>query len=94
MNPTAACYNLGRHRRGKLHSIKNLPILSLPNHPPRVQPLNVIISNLSSPDVLRDTGFVAWARSLKLWNECANIHLGDPQFANLGDGGGKPTPIS
>ena len=25
-----------------------------------------------------------------LWNECANLHLGDPQEANLGDGQGAP----
>ena len=23
-----------------------------------------------------------------LWNECANLHIGDPQEANLGDGKG------
>lgn len=52
------------------------------------EPLNIIISNLSSPDVLTEHGFVSFSRSLGLWNECANIHLGDPQFANLGDGNG------
>lgn len=31
---------------------------------------------------------MAYSRSLGLWNECANVHLGDPQFANLGDGRG------
>jgi hypothetical protein len=39
--------------------------------------------------VLRENGFVAYSRSLGLWNECANIHLGDPQYADLGDGNGE-----
>ncbi|GAA6006214.1 hypothetical protein JCM11491_002073 [Sporobolomyces phaffii] len=52
------------------------------------EPLNVIISAQSSPDVLRKNGFIAYSRSLGLWNECANLHLGDPQEANLGDGKG------
>ncbi|BGP18500.1 hypothetical protein JCM10213_001184 [Rhodosporidiobolus nylandii] len=52
------------------------------------EPLNVIISAQSSPDVLRENGFVAYSRSLGMWNECANLHIGDPQEANLGDGKG------
>ncbi|GAA5833770.1 hypothetical protein JCM3766R1_000094 [Sporobolomyces carnicolor] len=52
------------------------------------EPLNVIISAQSSPDVLRKNGLIAFSRSLGLWNECANLHIGDPQEANLGDGKG------
>ncbi|KAK4047885.1 hypothetical protein OIO90_006046 [Microbotryomycetes sp. JL221] len=52
------------------------------------EPLNIIISNRSSPDVLRENGFVAYSRSLGLWQECANLHLGRAQHANLGDGQG------
>ncbi|GAA5941582.1 uncharacterized protein JCM15063_001627 [Sporobolomyces koalae] len=52
------------------------------------EPLNIIISAQSSPDVLRKNGLIAFSRSLGLWNECANLHLGDPQESNLGDGNG------
>ncbi|KAL5524115.1 hypothetical protein ACEPAG_8288 [Sanghuangporus baumii] len=52
------------------------------------EPLNVIISGLSSADVLTDSGFENFARSLGFSNECLDIHLGDPQTANLGDGNG------
>ncbi|GAA5968861.1 hypothetical protein JCM8115_006476 [Rhodotorula mucilaginosa] len=52
------------------------------------EPLNIIISAQSSADVLKESGFIAYSRSLGLWNECANLHLGDPQEANLGDGQG------
>ncbi|KAL5506945.1 hypothetical protein ACEPAH_6401 [Sanghuangporus vaninii] len=53
------------------------------------EPMNVIISGLSSADVLTDSGFLNFARSLGFSNECLNIHLGDPQSANLGDGNGS-----
>ncbi|EJD03385.1 uncharacterized protein FOMMEDRAFT_146952 [Fomitiporia mediterranea MF3/22] len=53
------------------------------------EPLNVIISGLSSSDVLTDDGFLNFARSLGFSNECLDIHLGDPQSANLGDGNGS-----
>ncbi|KAH8116810.1 hypothetical protein DFH11DRAFT_1133561 [Phellopilus nigrolimitatus] len=52
------------------------------------EPLNVIISGLSSPDVLTDNGFLNFARSLSFSTECLDIHLGNPQSANLGDGNG------
>ncbi|TNY22907.1 hypothetical protein DMC30DRAFT_414646 [Rhodotorula diobovata] len=52
------------------------------------EPLNVILSAHSSPDILRETGLVAYLRSLGLWEECARLHFGDPQEANLGDGKG------
>ncbi|KAK7035260.1 hypothetical protein VNI00_012027 [Paramarasmius palmivorus] len=52
------------------------------------EPLNVIISGLSSPGVLTDDGIVNYARAIGFSTECFGIHLGDPQFANLGDGNG------
>ncbi|KAJ7177256.1 hypothetical protein C8R43DRAFT_1193280 [Mycena crocata] len=42
----------------------------------------VIISGLSSPGVLTDTGILNYAQA------CLGIHLGDPQSVNLGDGTG------
>ncbi|RDB25383.1 hypothetical protein Hypma_008099 [Hypsizygus marmoreus] len=52
------------------------------------EPLNVIISGLSSADVLSDTGIVNYARAIGFSTECFGVHLGDPQSANLGDGNG------
>lgn len=36
--------------------------------PDRGEPLNLIISNRSSPDVLGENGFIAFSRSLGLWS--------------------------
>lgn len=55
---------------------------------PLGEPLNVIISGLSSPDVLTDAGFLNFAQSIGLSTECFGLHLGGPQSANLGDGNG------
>lgn len=52
------------------------------------EPLNVIISGLSSRDVLTDDGILSYARSIGFSEECFGIHQGDPQAANLGDGNG------
>ncbi|KAJ6625942.1 hypothetical protein B0H10DRAFT_1999565 [Mycena sp. CBHHK59/15] len=52
------------------------------------EPLNVIISGLSSPDVLTDAGILNYAQAIGFSFECLGIHLGDPQSANLGDGNG------
>ncbi|KAJ7124882.1 hypothetical protein C8R44DRAFT_840156 [Mycena epipterygia] len=52
------------------------------------EPLNVIISGLSSPAVLTDDGFLNFARAIGFSTECLGIHLGGPQSANLGDGNG------
>ncbi|KZT39076.1 hypothetical protein SISSUDRAFT_1046137 [Sistotremastrum suecicum HHB10207 ss-3] len=52
------------------------------------EPLNVIISGLSSPSVLTDNGFLNYAQSLGFSTECFGVHLGGPQAANLGDGNG------
>ncbi|KIY53704.1 hypothetical protein FISHEDRAFT_32828 [Fistulina hepatica ATCC 64428] len=52
------------------------------------EPLNVIISGLSSPEVLTESGFLTFARSIHFSKECLGIHLGGPAAANLGDGNG------
>ncbi|KAJ7630090.1 hypothetical protein DFH06DRAFT_1224869 [Mycena polygramma] len=52
------------------------------------EPLNVIISGLSSPQVLTDEGILHYAQAIGFSFECLTIHLGDPQSANLGDGNG------
>ncbi|KAI0793255.1 hypothetical protein C8Q75DRAFT_552192 [Abortiporus biennis] len=52
------------------------------------EPLNVVISAFSSAAVLTDDGILNYARAIGFSNECFNIHLGDPQSANLGDGHG------
>ncbi|KAI0319189.1 hypothetical protein OF83DRAFT_1055467 [Amylostereum chailletii] len=52
------------------------------------EPMNVIVSGLSSPAVLTDDGIVNFARAIGFSTECFGIHLGDPQQANLGDGNG------
>ncbi|KAE9396584.1 hypothetical protein BT96DRAFT_941572 [Gymnopus androsaceus JB14] len=50
------------------------------------EPLNVIISGLSSPEVLTLDGIVNFAKSIGFSEECLGLHLGAPQSANLGDG--------
>ncbi|KAG9308601.1 hypothetical protein JVU11DRAFT_11707 [Chiua virens] len=50
------------------------------------EPLNVIISGLSSPEVLTDDGVLNYARAIGFSEECFGIHLGTPFSANLGDG--------
>ncbi|KAF8629248.1 hypothetical protein AX17_005827 [Amanita inopinata Kibby_2008] len=52
------------------------------------EPLNVIVSRLSSPAVLTNDGFLNYARAIGFSSECFGIHLGNPQSANLGDGNG------
>ncbi|KAJ7901696.1 hypothetical protein B0H14DRAFT_2668093 [Mycena olivaceomarginata] len=52
------------------------------------EPLNVIISGLSSPAVLTDNGFLNFARAIGFSTECLGQHIGGPQTANLGDGNG------
>ncbi|KAI0727971.1 hypothetical protein C8Q72DRAFT_795536 [Fomitopsis betulina] len=52
------------------------------------EPLNVIVSGYSSPDVLTDDGVLNYARAIGFSTECLGIHIGAPQSANLGDGNG------
>ncbi|KAL4078500.1 hypothetical protein V8B97DRAFT_2021541 [Scleroderma yunnanense] len=50
------------------------------------EPLNVIISGLSSPGVLTGDGIVNYARAIGFSEECFGLHLGGLMSANLGDG--------
>ncbi|TFK53857.1 hypothetical protein OE88DRAFT_1710971 [Heliocybe sulcata] len=52
------------------------------------EPLNIILSGLSSPAVLTDAGVLNYARAIGFSEECFGIHQGGPQTANLGDGNG------
>ncbi|KAI6157706.1 hypothetical protein BKA82DRAFT_996055 [Pisolithus tinctorius] len=52
------------------------------------EPLNVIISGLSTPAVLTNDGIVNYARAIGFSEECFDIHLGGLMSANLGDGNG------
>ncbi|KAJ3728794.1 hypothetical protein C8R42DRAFT_707084 [Lentinula raphanica] len=52
------------------------------------EPLNVIISGLSSPQVLTEDGIINFAKAIGFSEECLGLHLGAPQSANLGDGNG------
>ncbi|CAK5271506.1 unnamed protein product [Mycena citricolor] len=52
------------------------------------EPLNVIVSGLSTPQVLTDAGFLRYAQAIGFSFECLGFHLGAPQSANLGDGNG------
>ncbi|KAJ7684749.1 hypothetical protein DFH06DRAFT_17681 [Mycena polygramma] len=52
------------------------------------EPLNIIVSALSSPEALTDRGVVNFGNALGYGDDCLGIHLGGPQAANLGDGNG------
>ncbi|KAI6046190.1 hypothetical protein EDC04DRAFT_2865047 [Pisolithus marmoratus] len=52
------------------------------------EPLNLIISGLSTPAVLTNVGIINYARAIGFSEECFNIHLGGLMSANLGDGNG------
>ncbi|KAJ7187742.1 hypothetical protein C8R46DRAFT_1052436 [Mycena filopes] len=52
------------------------------------EPLNVVISAQSSPEVLTLNGFIQYAQTIGFDIECLGLHLGNPQTANLGDGRG------
>ncbi|KAF7357785.1 hypothetical protein MVEN_00824500 [Mycena venus] len=52
------------------------------------EPLNVIISAKSSPEVLTLDGFLQYAQTIGFDTECLGLHIGNPQTANLGDGRG------
>lgn len=64
------------------HALRADPERLVANHPRDSQratdwglgePINIIISNLSSPDVLRESGFVAYSRSLGFWAEVSRL---------------------
>ncbi|KAJ7726712.1 hypothetical protein DFH07DRAFT_970416 [Mycena maculata] len=52
------------------------------------EPLNVIISAYSTASVLTNSRFLRFARAMGFAIQCFDMHLGDPQAANLGDGNG------
>ncbi|KAG0151798.1 hypothetical protein CROQUDRAFT_650853 [Cronartium quercuum f. sp. fusiforme G11] len=52
------------------------------------EPLNVIISAHSSPEVLTDAGIENFAKAIGFSQECLGFHRGGLQQANLGDGNG------
>jgi len=57
------------------------------------EPLNVIISALSSPAILTKAGLEKWALSIGFSKECLGLHIGNPQTANLGDGRGQTNEL-
>ncbi|KAF7327754.1 hypothetical protein MKEN_00355000 [Mycena kentingensis (nom. inval.)] len=61
-------------------------------YPPAGEPLNVIISGLSTPAVLKnqevDGGFLNFMLGVGFAGECLGQHEGEPQTADLGDGTG------
>ncbi|KAJ7105748.1 hypothetical protein C8R43DRAFT_1092104 [Mycena crocata] len=52
------------------------------------EPLNIIVSGFSSPEVLSTRGIVNYGNALGYGDDCFGIHLGGPQAADLGDGNG------
>ncbi|KZV73141.1 hypothetical protein PENSPDRAFT_649211 [Peniophora sp. CONT] len=56
---------------------------------PLGEPLNVIVSGLSSADVLTIDGLTNYAKAIGFSNECLGLHSGTPQTADLGDGQGQ-----
>ncbi|KAG1777552.1 hypothetical protein EV702DRAFT_1179396 [Suillus placidus] len=52
------------------------------------EPMNVIISGLSSPAVLTLHGAINFARAIGFSEECFGLHLGGYMSADLGDGNG------
>jgi len=53
------------------------------------EPLNVIISGHSDPNVLTHEGLQNYAKSIGFSNECLGLHMGDLHSADLGDGLGR-----
>ncbi|KAK0541943.1 hypothetical protein OC846_001918 [Tilletia horrida] len=56
------------------------------------EPLNIIISANSSPDVLTRKGLQSYLRSINFDFECLNLHSGGPQYATI-DATGKQAQI-
>ncbi|KAI0312868.1 hypothetical protein OF83DRAFT_1144019 [Amylostereum chailletii] len=53
------------------------------------EPLNIIVSGLSDPFILTDSGFRHYALSIGYSEECLGLHYGNIHEANLGDGDGR-----
>lgn len=52
------------------------------------EPINTILSGRSDPYILTDRGLRDYVRSIGFSFECLDLHIGDLQRANLGDGAG------
>ncbi|KAH7099690.1 hypothetical protein BKA62DRAFT_709146 [Auriculariales sp. MPI-PUGE-AT-0066] len=61
-------------------------MLDIVGDPSSGEPLNVIISGQSNPEVLTHEGFKDYSRSIGFSDECLGLHIGGPQLADLGDG--------
>ncbi|KAH9936521.1 uncharacterized protein B0H18DRAFT_974214 [Fomitopsis serialis] len=58
------------------------------------EPLNVIISALSDPFILTESGLHTYAKSIGFSKECLGLHYGHVHDADLGDGlGRKPEQL-
>ena len=57
------------------------------------EPINVIISGLSDPYILSDAGLRDYVRSIGFSFECLDLHIGNLQRADLGDGRGWQTEM-
>ncbi|KDN52044.1 hypothetical protein K437DRAFT_38705 [Tilletiaria anomala UBC 951] len=57
------------------------------------EPINVIISGRSDPYILSDAGLRDYIRSIGFSFECLDLHVGDLQRADLGDGRGWKTEM-
>ncbi|EKM52048.1 uncharacterized protein PHACADRAFT_262501 [Phanerochaete carnosa HHB-10118-sp] len=53
------------------------------------EPLNIIISALSDPYVLEESGFLDYSKSIGFAGECMGLHYGNIHDADLGDGLGR-----
>ncbi|KAK7681663.1 hypothetical protein QCA50_015397 [Cerrena zonata] len=53
------------------------------------EPLNLIISSLSDPYILTETGLHIYAKSIGFSEECLGLHYGHIHEADLGDGLGR-----
>mgnify|MGYP000704625912 CR=1 FL=1 len=52
------------------------------------EPLNIVISGASSPEITTLAGFTLWSNALDFGKECFGLHSGAAMQANLGDGQG------
>ncbi|KAJ7211090.1 hypothetical protein C8J57DRAFT_1400022 [Mycena rebaudengoi] len=59
----------------------------------RGEPLNVIISGTSDPEVLTERGLHNYAKSIGFSEECLGLHVGDLHLADLGDGDGRKPEV-
>ncbi|EMD40180.1 hypothetical protein CERSUDRAFT_81469 [Gelatoporia subvermispora B] len=53
------------------------------------EPMNVIISSLSDPFILTESGLHIYAKSIGFSEECMGLHYGNIHEADLGDGLGR-----